>query len=261
MEFGLEGKVAIVAAGSKGLGLASAEALAREGANVTIFSRNQSSLDQAAARLRALDGGEVLTCVADLRRLADLDSVVDTTVKQFGGVDILVNNSGGPPLGPFAQISEEQWQDALQTEVISVVHLCKLVIPHMRQRGGGRIINITTVGVKKPQPGLVLSDATRHCVTGLALNLAVELSKDNILVNTVCPGPIMTERMEEAIQSRADLEEISISEAERYWLNLIPLNRFGKPSDLGDLVAFLASERGEFITGTVTQVDGGKAIV
>jgi 3-oxoacyl-[acyl-carrier protein] reductase len=198
--------------------------------------------------------------VADLRNAQDLKMVVDETVAKFGGLDILINNSGGPALGTFMKVTEQDWLDALEIEVMSVVRLCWLVIPQMRERGGGRIVNITTVGVKKPQPGLVLSDATRHCINGLALNLAVELAPDNILVNTVCPGPIMTDRLQEAIETTALHNQISLKDAEKYWLNLIPLHRFGDPQDLGDLVAFLVSERGSFITGAVIQVDGGKAV-
>lgn len=260
MELGLEGKSAIVAAGSKGLGLACAKALAKERADVTIFSRKKASLDNAEKQITALNGGRVHAIVADLRSKVDLERVVEETVYVYGGVDILVNNSGGPALGPFSSVTEEEWLDALESEVMSVVRLCNLVIPKMKARGGGRIINITTVGVIKPQPGLVLSDATRHCVLGLAQNLAVELAQDNILVNTVCPGPIATDRLEDAIQKRAEQDSISLEESEEYWLNLIPLHRFGEPRDLGDLVAFLASDRGNFITGTVTQIDGGKAI-
>jgi 3-oxoacyl-[acyl-carrier protein] reductase len=260
MELELEGKSAIVAAGSKGLGLACAKALAREGANVTIFSRTKTSLDSAEELIGSLNGGRVHSVTADLRSRDDLERVVNETVDNFGGVDILVNNSGGPVLGPFSDVTEDDWLDGLQSEVMSVVRLCKLVIPLMKSRGGGRIINITTVGVIKPQPGLVLSDATRHCVLGLAQNLALELAEDNILVNTVCPGPISTERLEEAIQKRAEQDSITLEESEQYWLNLIPLHRFGEPRDLADLVAFLASDRGGFITGTVTQIDGGKAI-
>lgn len=260
MEFGLEGKSAIVAAGSKGLGLECAKTLAKEGANVTIFSRTKTSLDRAEKQIASLNGGRVHTVTADLRNKIDLERVVNEAVDIYGGVDILVNNSGGPALGPFSAVTEDEWLDGLESEVMSVVRLCKLVIPQMKARGGGRIINITTVGVIKPQPGLVLSDATRHCVLGLAQNLAVELAKDNILVNTVCPGPISTGRLEEAIQKRAEHDSISLEEAEEYWLNLIPLRRFGEPRDLADFVAFLASDRGGFITGTVTQIDGGKAI-
>ncbi len=260
MELGLEGKSAIVAAGSKGLGLACAKALAKEGANVTIFSRTKTSLKSAEKKIVDLNGGRVHTVTADLRNKKDLKRVVNEAVEIYGGVDILVNNSGGPALGPFSTVTEDEWLDGIESEVMSVVRLCKLVIPHMKSHGGGRIINITTVGVIKPQPGLVLSDATRHCVLGLAQNLAVELAKDNILVNTVCPGPISTERLGEAIRKRAEQDSISLEEAEEYWLNLIPLHRFGEPRNLADLVAFLASDRGEFITGTVTQIDGGKAI-
>lgn len=260
MELGLDGKVAIVAAGSKGLGLASAQSLAREGANVAIFSRSRESLQAAAQTIASQGGGQVHSTVADLRKLEDLERVVEETVERFGGIDILINNSGGPRLGPFSLVTEEDWRDALETEVLAVVRLCKLVIPRMRERGGGRIINITTVGIKKPQPGLVLSDATRHCVNGLALNLAMELAPENILVNTVCPGPILTERLEEAIRTTSGQEGISLAEAEEHWLGLIPLHSFGKPADLGDLVAYLASDRSGFMTGTVTQVDGGKAI-
>lgn len=260
MDLDLEGKVAIVAAGSRGLGLASALALAREGADVCIFSRSRESLDLASKLIKSEGGGDVLALRGDLRIADDLKEIVKQTVARFGGIDILVNNSGGPPLGRFSDMTEQDWSDAFETEVMPVVRLTRLVIPHMRDRGGGRVINITTVGVKKPQPGLVLSDAMRHCIVGLALNLAIELAPDNILVNSVCPGPILTERLQDAIGNRAELDDLSEFEARDYWLDLIPLRRFGKPSDLGDLVAFLASGKGQFITGTVTQVDGGKAI-
>ncbi len=260
MDLGLSNKTAIVAAGSKGLGLACAMVLAKEHANVTIFSRTESTLDDAFHQITSQGEGRVHKVVADLRNKQDLIRVVSETSEMMGGIDILINNSGGPVLGTFSEVSEEDWLDGLETEVMSVVRLSSLVIPHMRKRGGGRIINITTVGVLKPQPGLVLSDATRHCVLGLAQNLAIELAPDNILVNTVCPGPIATERLEDAIQKRAEHDSISRKEAEDYWLNLIPLHRFGKPVDLANLVAFLASDRGDFITGSVIQVDGGKAI-
>lgn len=260
MELGLVGKNAVVAAGSKGLGLACAMSLAREGANVTIFSRSDVSLVSAADQINSLGGGDVHTVVADLRNKHDLERVIHETIDVHGGIDILINNSGGPALGPFSAVTEGDWLDGFETEVMSVVRLCRLVIPLMQERGGGRIINITTVGVIKPQPGLVLSDATRHCVLGLAQNLAIELAPDNILVNTVCPGPISTERLDDAIKKRAEHDSISMDDAEEYWLNLIPLHRFGNPADLADLVAFLASDRGKFITGTVTQIDGGKAI-
>jgi 3-oxoacyl-[acyl-carrier protein] reductase len=260
MEFGLEGKVALIAGGSKGLGFASAYALAREGANISIFSRNEEDLDIAVQKIEQLNRGKVHCVVANLRKANELQRVVYETVEMFGGLDILVNNSGGPALGTFMKVTEQDWLDALEIEVMSVVRLCRLVIPLMRKRGGGRIINITTVGVKKPQPGLVLSDASRHCINGLALNLAVEFATDNILVNTVCPGPIMTDRLKEAIETTADHNQMSLKDAEEHWLNLIPLHRFGDPQDLGDLVAFLASDRGSFITGAVIQVDGGKAV-
>lgn len=258
---GLNGKVAIVAAASRGLGLASATALARRGVNVTIFSRSRDALSEASEQIRAQGTGKVHYVVANLKNPEDLEGVVNETVELFGSVDILVNNSGGPPIGTFMAVSEEDWRRAFDIEVMSVVRLCRLVIPVMKERGGGRIINIATVGVKKPQPGLVLSDATRHCIVGLALNLAVEFAPDNILVNTVCPGPIMTQRLEDAIQKTADRRGISMEKAKEHWLNLIPIHEFGEPKDLGELVAYLASGRGKFITGTVTQVDGGKAII
>lgn len=256
----LDDKVAIVAAASQGLGKASALALARKGASVTLFARGEETLAATAQEVATLNAGRVHAAVADLRQLADLERVVDETVQRFGGVDILVNNSGGPAPGPFMDVTDQEWLDALDAEVMGAVRLCRLTIPYMRQRGGGRIINIATVGVMKPQPGLVLSDATRHLVVGLGLNLAAELAAENILVNTVCPGPIRTERMEDLIRDTATRENLSLGEAEQRWLDLVPLRRLGEPEDVGELVAFLASETGRFITGAVIQVDGGKAI-
>ncbi|HCC78515.1 MAG: hypothetical protein A2X25_09360 [Chloroflexi bacterium GWB2_49_20] len=260
MEFGLEGKVALIAGGSQGLGFATAYALTREGADVSIFSRNQETLDNAAKMISRNNRGKVHCIVANLRNPNELEKVVEKTVEIFGGIDILINNSGGPALGSFMKVTEQDWLDSLEIEVMGVIRLCRLVIPHMKKRGGGRIINITTVGVKKPQPGLVISDATRHFINGLALNLAVELAPDNILVNTVCPGPIMTNRLEEAIETTSQHQGISLKDAEEHWLNLIPLHRFGDPKDMGDLITFLVSDRGSFITGDIIQVDGGKAV-
>ena len=260
MEFGLEGKVALIAGGSQGLGFASAYALTREGTDVSIFSRNQDALNIAAQRITQDNRGKVQCIVADLKNPYDLERVVGETVEKFGGIDILINNSGGPALGSFMKVTEQDWLDSLEIEVMGVVRLCRLVIPQMKKRGGGRIINITTVGIKKPQPGLVISDSTRHFVNGLALNLAVEFAPDNILVNTVCPGPIMTNRLQDAIDTTSRHQRISLKDAEDSWLNLIPLHRFGDPKDLGDLITFLVSDRGSFITGAVIQVDGGKAV-
>lgn len=260
MDMGLSGKTAIVTAASKGLGRASAFSLAREGANVTICARGRAALEEATREIEKGGTGRVHSVIADLNNLSDINRVIEETVQCFGGIDILVTNAGGPALGPFGKITDEEWQDAFQVNVLGVVRLIRLVIPHMRRRGGGRIINITTVGVLKPQPNLTLSDASRHAVVGLALNLALELAPDNILVNTLCPGPIRSERMDQAIRATAAQEGKSLAEAEEHWLNLVPLHRFGTPSDFGDLLAYLASARASFITGAIIPVDGGKSI-
>jgi 3-oxoacyl-[acyl-carrier protein] reductase len=250
------GRVALVCAASKGLGRASAEALARDGIRVAICSRGGQALRDAEGSIRAA-GGDVVAIEADLRRAADIANAVDTTVRTFGGLDILVTNTGGPPSGPFMSLDESAWIDAIDSLLLSVVRLCRAAVPHMRARGGGRIINITSISVKQPIQNLVLSNSLRAAVTGLAKTLAAELAPDGILVNCVAPGYTRTDRVVELASQTATREGIEPGEVERRTVAQIPLGRMGVPAEFASVVAFLASPAASYVSGVTIQVDGG----
>jgi 3-oxoacyl-[acyl-carrier protein] reductase len=249
-------RIALVCAASKGLGRASAEALARDGVRVAICARGVEALHATAAAIRAA-GGHALPIEADLRRAEDIDRVIASTVETFGGLDILVTNTGGPPSGPFMTLDERAWLDAIDTILLSVVRLCRGVIPHMQARGGGRIINVTSISVKQPIEGLVLSNALRAAVTGLAKTLSVELAPHNILVNCVAPGYTRTDRVVELSQQSAAREGITPEQADRRIVDRIPMGRMGTPEEFGEVVRFLASPAASFVTGVTIPVDGG----
>ena len=248
--------VALVCAASKGLGRASAEALARDGVRVAICARGGPALREAAAAIEAA-GGDVLPIEADLRQAADITRVLETTVARFGGLDILVTNTGGPPSGPFMSLDERAWTEAIDAMLLSVVRLCRGAIPLMQARGGGRIINITSISVKQPIEGLVLSNSLRAAVTGLAKTLAVELAPHNILVNCVAPGYTRTDRVVELANAAAAREGITPGQAEQRIVDKIPLGRMGTPEEFAAVIAFLASPAASFVTGVTIPVDGG----
>ena len=257
MDLGLKDKVAIVGGASKGLGRASAQTLAEEGAKVTICSRTSADLEQAAKEIRESTGSEVMTYAADLDKLESITGLIEATVAQFGGLDILVNNSGGPPLARSVDATEEQWEIAVHRSLIFFGRMCRESVPYLRERGGGRIINILASTVYNPIPNLALSGATRMGVVAYSKSLADEVGRDGILVNNVCPGSIMSERMLSNVTSRANELGISVEDALGLRAKDTAVGRVGEPVELANLVAFLASDKSTYIAGTTILVDGG----
>lgn len=252
MDLGLKGKVALVTAASKGMGRACAVAFGGEGARVAMCARTEADLREAADHVRKT-GAEVLALPADVTRAADVKALVARVTETFGGVDILVANAGGPPRGFFDELSDEQWQGAFELSLLSTVRLIRAVLPSMRARRWGRILTIQSVSVKQPLPDLLLSNAVRPGVAGLMKTLASQLGKDNITVNTVCPGRIMTDRFLGGMKTQGLSREEYLSRQSTD----IPLNRIGTPEEFASVVVFLASERASYVTGVAIQVDGG----
>lgn len=257
MDLQLKGKVAIVNGASQGIGRAIAHTLAGEGANVVVAARREERLIAAAESIRSATGGTVLAVQGDVRRNEDCARVVDSAIKAFGRIDILVNNDGAPPLGKIEEFDDTAWSKAVQQNLFSVIRMVRECLPHMKAAGGGAIINITSVSARQPLPGLGLSVATWAGVLGYAKTLSIELGPANITVNTICPGRIDTGRLELVTRERAQQEGKDPDEMLRELLHEVPLRRLGKPEDVAGLIALLVSPRGSFITGTAIQVDGG----
>ncbi|MHA1689797.1 MAG: SDR family oxidoreductase [Promethearchaeota archaeon] len=261
MDLGLKNKVAVVLASSKGLGLACAKGFYAEGAHVVICSRNESNLKRAEEEIKSMDkeqlGNEVMSLVADLSRGENIRHLIEKAMNRFGRIDILVHNAGGPPSKPVEDVSEEEWTHSINLNLRSFIRACDLVIPIMREQGQGKIIAITSVSVKQPLEDLVLSNTLRLGVVGFAKTLSNEEAKYGISVNVVCPGPTLTDRMNELIQSKVQATGKPRKEIEKSWTDQIPLGRLGRPEELANVVVFLGSERASYITGTVIQVDGG----
>ncbi len=257
MKLGLSDKRALVVASSSGLGEASARALAREGANVVLCARRQDLLEKLASEIESEYGVRALALQADITDATDIKQVVEATAAEFGGIDILVNNAGGPPPGKLFDLTDEHWYTAFDLLLMSVVRFCRGVIPHMIAVGGGAIVNITSAVVKQPAPALLLSNSVRLSVLGLAKTLATEYGPQGIRVNSVLPGAFATARQQELQQARAEREGVTIEEIRERSARGIPVRRVGNPGELGDFVAYLASERSGYITGAAFQLDGG----
>jgi len=257
MDLGLKGKVAIVTASSRGIGRATAEVLAAEGARIAMCARTAADVMTAADEIRERTGTDVLAVPADVTKAEDIQRIVDRTLEAYGTVNILVNNAGGPPPGTFDGLGEVEWQAAFELTLLSVVRMTRAVLPLMRRAGGGVILNLQSTSVKVPLDNLILSNTIRTGVIGLAKTLSFELAKDGIRVNNVLPGAIMTDRQREMLALQSNRSGKSVEEIVRLREATIPLGRFGDPEDLGNMIAFLASERARYVTGVTVQVDGG----
>ena len=257
MDLGLKGKVAIVAASSKGIGRATAMGLAAEGARVTILARNEANLTKAAAEIRDVCQADVLAIPADVTSYDDIRRVVRSTVDRWKVVDILVNNAGGPPPGVFDEMDDAKWQSAFELNLLSTIRLIREVLPHMRKAGGGAIVNLQSTSVKTPLDNMILSNSVRSGVIGLAKTLSKELAKDRIRVNNVLPGAILTDRLRNLLAGQAQKTGKPFEEVRRAREADIPLGHLGDPEDVANMIVFLASDRARYVTGATVQVDGG----
>jgi 3-oxoacyl-[acyl-carrier protein] reductase len=257
MDLGLKDRVAIVAASSQGLGKAVAFGLAREGAKLALCARTAATLEAAAAEIRRETGAEVLAETVDVTQYEQVRGFVARTAERFGRVDICVANAGGPPSKSFAETTVEDWHAAANLNLMSTVYLAREVLPRMRERRWGRFIAITSVTVKQPVEGLILSNSIRSAVSGLIKTLANEYGACNVLVNSVCPGYTETARLQSLTARLAAAESVTVDAIKRRWASQTPLGRLGQPEEFANLVVFLASERASYITGVSVAVDGG----
>jgi 3-oxoacyl-[acyl-carrier protein] reductase len=257
MNLGLRGKVAIVTASSKGIGQAVAEALISEGAKVVICSRSKDELIKTASEIKSKYGIEPVWSVCDLNKTKDIETTVDAARLEFGKIDILVNNCGGPTAGLFSEISEVQWQEAFEQVLMSAVRFSRLVLPDMLAKEWGRIINITSVSVKQPIENLMLSNSLRTGLVGFAKSLSNEVAKFNVTVNNVAPGFTLTHRLYDLAVHKAKQVNKSHEEIISDMSKEVPMNRLGLPEEIASAVVFLASQKASYITGNTIHVDGG----
>jgi len=256
MELGLAGKVALVAAASKGLGRAIAEALAAEGVSMAICARGESALTEARDAI-ARSGAPVHAIAGDVSRLEDVHRIAQSTLERFGRIDVLVTNAGGPPAGVFERHDWEAWQKAVELTLRSAVELTRAALPGMRERRWGRVIHVNSIAAKQPVDGLMLSTSIRSAVTGFSRTLANEVAAEGITVNSILSGFMNTDRVVELNEATAKREGVPVPEIERRVLGQIPAGRIGEPRELAALAVFLASERAGYITGQSIAVDGG----
>jgi 3-oxoacyl-[acyl-carrier protein] reductase len=257
LDLGIRGKVALVSASSRGLGRAIAEELAAEGVNLVLCARGEEALRKTADEIRKRSGVEVVDVAADVSDPAGLERVVAAAFERFGKVDILVTNSGGPPSGPFESLTPEMWDAATRLLLTSAVGLARAVLPGMKERRWGRILNVTSIAVKQPIEGLMLSNSLRAAVTGFARTLANEVAPFNVTVNNLMPGYTRTDRVEQLALAAGERSGTSAKDAFAKWEKEIPMGRLGEPREFAALAAFLASERASYITGSSIAVDGG----
>jgi 3-oxoacyl-[acyl-carrier protein] reductase len=249
----LKDRIAIVGGASQGIGYGIARTLGAEGAKIAITARREKPLRQAAEKIEAETGAAVLALPADCRLATDCDAVVAKTVAHYGGVDILVNNDGAPPLGDLLAFDDGAWQQAVERNLMYVVRMCRAAVPHMKSRGGGSVLNIAAISAIQPIPGFGLSVATWDAVIGYAKTLSLELAAAGININTICPGYIETERLQKVFAAGGE----DAREMRAKLIAEVPMRRIGSVEDIAGLVAYLVSPRGNYITGAAIQVDGG----
>jgi len=257
METGLRNRVAIVAASSQGIGLATAEAFAAEGTRVAMCARNPETLERAADKIRQQYKAEVLAEPFDVTEPDAVRRFVDSVVKRFGCVDICITNAGGPPAKGFLATTTAEWRKAIDQNLMSTIYFAREVIPHMQKNRWGRIVTITSITTKQPVADLVLSNAVRAAVVGLVKSLANEFGKDGILVNNVGPGFTATDRLKELAKARAAATGKSENEIFDAWAADSPMRRIGEPREVAEAILWLASDRASFISGQTILVDGG----
>jgi len=256
MDLGLKGRVAAVSAASKGLGRACAEELAREGADLSICARGEDAWHATQKELEEL-GGRVLAAPLDMVEPGTCERFIDETVSAYGRLDIVVSNVGGPKAGPFETHSDDDFRETMERNLMTAVRLARAAVPHMKQQGWGRLIFITSISSKQPIEGLITGNTARAGVAGFSKSLSLELATHGITSNVVAPGSILTDRTHDLASQFSKSAGITVDEAIKRLEQDIPMKRIGKPAELGALVAFLASERASFITGTMIAVDGG----
>jgi 3-oxoacyl-[acyl-carrier protein] reductase len=257
VDFELTGKVALVTAASKGLGRATAAQLAAEGARVMISSRGEEKLARTAAEIAESTGAQVEHHAADVSDAGDLDRLIRETEQKLGGIDVLVNNAGGPRAGGFDALDDAAWQEAFELNLMSTVRLVRGVLPHMREQGWGRIVTVASSSIKQPIENPLLSNTYRVAILGLAKSVAIEFAPDGVLINTVGPGRIATDRVAGLDATRAEKAGISVEEVRKQTEKAIPLGRYGTAEEFAKVAAFLVSGANTYLTGQHFLVDGG----
>jgi len=257
MELGLKGKVALVTASSKGIGLGTAKVLASEGMKVAISSRDAANLNKARDQITSLTGADVLAVTADMTVREDLERLVETTSKKLGGVDVLVYNTGPPKPGTFGELTYADWEEATKLLLLSAVTLTQAVLPHMKSKGWGRLIYISSFTLKQPVANLVLSNTVRLGIAGLSKSLSRELAPHGVTSNGIIQGYVRTDRTLHLVEDRASKTGTSVEEAYKEMAKSVPLGRYAEPEEVGSLVAFIASEKGAYLNGGMFTIDGG----
>ena len=257
MDLGLQGRAAFVGGSSKGIGRAIAAALLKEGCRVMLSSRSEENLQQAVDALKTETGAEAAYVVCDMSKHDDIKRAIAAAADRFGQLDVLVNNAGGPPTGTFEDLDERYWQFAIDQNLLSAIRCVHEALPHLKRSGAGRILNVTSVAVKQPIDGLILSNTTRLGVVGMAKTLSRELAPFGITVNNLCPGNIATERLMALIEERARRAGASLEDVVGIEEARVPMGHLGTPEDVAALAVFLASAQARFISGATIQVDGG----